>query len=80
MSVIYMTAGLRPVEARVERELELATEEIHSGLARYRSALNTALTAPGLLRTDEERAEFRLLLDGVEAFQAGIQLHMGGSS
>ena len=80
MSVIHMTAGLRPVEARIEHELELATEEIHSGLARYRGALNTALTVPGLLRTDEERAEFRLLIDGIEAFQARIQLHMGGAS
>ena len=80
MSVIHMTAGLRPVEARVELELELATEEIHSGLARYRNALKTALAVPGLLRTDEERAEFRLLIDGIEAFQARIQLHMGGAS
>ena len=80
MSVIHMTAGLRPVEARIELELELATEEIHSGLARYRGALKTALAVPGLLRTNEERAEFRLLLDGVEAFQARIQLHMGGAS
>ena len=80
MSVICMTAGRRSAEARIERELELATEEIHSGLARYRRALNTALTVPGLLRTDEERAEFRTLLNGVEAFQARIQLHMGGAS
>ena len=80
MSVIRMTAGRRPVEARIERELELATEEIHSGLAHYRSALNTALAVPGLLSTDEERAEFRTLLNGVEAFQARIQLHTGGAS
>ena len=80
MSVIHMTAGLRPVATRIERQLELATEEIHSGLARYRNALHTALTVPGLLRTDEERAEFRTLLDGVEAFQARIQLHTGGAS
>ena len=80
MSVICMTAGRRSAEARIERELELATEEIHSGLARYRNALKTALTVPGLLRTDEERAEFQALLAGVEAFQARIQLHMGGAS
>ena len=80
MSVIHMTAGRRSVEARIERDLELATEGIHSGLARYRNALKTALAVPGLLRTDEERAEFQTLLASVEAFQARIQLHMGGAS
>ena len=77
MSVIDTATSLAD---RIERELDRATDELHTGLARYRRALRLALAVPGLLRTDEERAEFRLLLAGVEAFQARIQLHMGGAS
>lgn len=77
-TVVTVTTELAFIEARIERDLDLATQEIHSGLARYRSALNSALTHPGLLRNDEERAEFQRLLAGIEALQARIQLCMGG--
>jgi hypothetical protein len=65
---------------RIEREIDLATQEIHSGLVRYRRALRLALAVPGLLRTDEERAEFEALLAGIEAFQARIVSYAGGES
>ncbi len=69
MSVIYTATSLAD---RIERELDRATDELHTGLARYRRSLRLALAVPGLLRTDEERAEFEVLLAGIEAFQARI--------
>jgi len=65
---------------RIERELDRATDELHTGLARYRRALRLALAVPGLLRTDEERAEFEALLAGIEAFQARTVSYAGGES
>ena len=65
---------------RIEREIDRATDELHTGLARYRRALRLALAVPGLLRTAEERAEFEALLAGIEAFQARIVFYAGGES
>jgi hypothetical protein len=65
---------------RIEREIDRATNELHTGLARYCRALRIALAVPGLLRTDEERAEFEALLAGIEAFQARIVSYAGGGS
>jgi len=73
MPVIRMTTALAD---RIEHELDRGAAEIRRGLARCRNALTTALTAPGLLRNDDERAEIKTLLDGVESFEARIQLHM----
>ena len=66
------------LEERLERELDRATEELHTGLARYRRALRIAIAVPGLVRTDEERAEFQQMLAGIEAFQARIVFYAGG--
>ena len=77
MSVIDTATSLAD---RIERELDRATDELHTGLARYRRALHLALAVPGLLRTDEERAEFQALLAGIEAFQARIVSYAGGES
>ena len=75
MSVIDKATSLAD---RIERELDRATDELHTGLARYRRALRLALAVPGLLRTDEERAEYEALLAGIEAFQARIVSYAGG--
>ena len=77
MSVIDTATSLAD---RIEREFDRATDELHTGLARYRRALRLALAVPGLLRTDEERAEFEALLAGIEAFQACIVSYAGGES
>jgi hypothetical protein len=66
------------IEERLERELNRATEELHTGLARYRRVLRIALAVPGLVLTAEERAEFQQLLAGIEAFQARIVFYAGG--
>jgi hypothetical protein len=77
MSVIDTATSLAD---RIERELDRATDELHTGLARYCRALRLALAVPGLLRTDEERAEFEALLAGIEAFQARVVSYAGGES